>query len=303
MKKKIYLKVFILFLIGILFFGFVIGSINASRIVGFNQLTYSGNFFLNISQNLSILTNNIQSMFITQGGNIGISSLNPAYLLEIGNSANALNVSSVLYVNGTSGFVGIGTSTPTNLLDVAGSLMVYNSIKQGSNQSIINRIINSGNKQIFTSIGDGLSQGAVPMNTFVNPVMTNFSEDYGNVDPFLGGVFDGQNIWLVPFQSSYLVKVNPATGQMTNYSQGYGTNGVFNGAVFDGQNIWLIPQSSSYLVKVNSTGGMTNYSVGYGSNAFRGGVFDGQNIWLVPYYSSYLVKVNSTGGMTNYSQG
>ncbi len=264
-------------------------------------------------------------------GNLGIGTTSPSQSLDVrgqGNFSgtvyvnNGTSILSIMtpnasYWNRTIGNVflqfpgdkvGIGTSTPSNLLEVAGDLMVYDEIKQSSNQSIINRIINSGNKQIFTSISDGFSQGAVPINTWMTPVMTNYSHGYGNIS-FDGGVFDGQNIWLVPRNSTYLVKVNPATGQMTNYSAGgYKTYGesAFSGGVFDGQNIWLVPDDSLKLVKVNpATGQMTNYSADYDEgDSFWGGVFDGSNIWLIPWYSTKLVKVNpATGVMTNYSVG
>jgi hypothetical protein len=129
--------------------------------------------------------------------------------------------------------------------------------------------------------------------------MTNYSAAGYGSNIFAGGVFDGQNIWLVPYRSGKLVKVNPATGAMTDYPAEY-TEGVgaFMGGVFDGQNIWLVPYNSTNLVKVNpATGARTNYSFeadGYssGSGFFAGGVFDGQNIWLVPFNSNYLVKVH-----------
>jgi hypothetical protein len=50
--------------------------------------------------------------------NIGIGTSSPAYLLEIANSATALNVSGLLYANSTN--VGIGTLFPSNTLDVRG---------------------------------------------------------------------------------------------------------------------------------------------------------------------------------------
>jgi len=124
--------------------------------------------------------------------------------------------------------------------------------------------------------------------------MTSYSHGKGS-NAFIGGVFDGQNIWLAPNSSPDLVKVNPADGSMTSYAHGKGAT-AFACGVFDGQNIWLVPYSSTDLVKVNpADGSMTSYAHGKGSNAFRSGVFDGQNIWLVPYSSTDLVKVTPIG--------
>jgi len=65
---------------------------------------------------------NIQPrMTIDRTGNIGIGTTNPNARMEIqGNASNglALNVSSVLYVNGTSGNVGIGTTSSAYNLEV-----------------------------------------------------------------------------------------------------------------------------------------------------------------------------------------
>jgi len=133
------------------------------------------------------------------------------------------------------------------------------------------------------------------------PIANTYAHGQGSA-AFIGGVFDGESIWLVPYASANLVKVNPATGGMTTYAHGQGS---LTGGVFDGESIWLIPRNSSNLVKVNpTTGGMTTYAHGQGASAFTGGVFDGESIWLVPFNSSNLVKVNPvTGGMTSYVHG
>jgi chitodextrinase/flagellar hook assembly protein FlgD len=128
---------------------------------------------------------------------------------------------------------------------------------------------------------------------------------------FSGGVFDGTNIWLVPYSSNYaLIKFNTVTGQMTTYGYmglpGYsGNSAAFSGGVFDGTNIWLIPASESGVLKVNATtGAMTLYNsfpAGFTGSSFKfhGGVYDGTNIWLIPYRGSHLVKMNaSTGAMS-----
>ena len=59
------------------------------------------------------------------GGNVGIGTASPGYLLEVADGTeNAVNLSGVLYINDTSGFVGIGTASPGNLLDVRGAVNV-----------------------------------------------------------------------------------------------------------------------------------------------------------------------------------
>ncbi len=155
----------------------------------------------------------------------------------------------------------------------------------------INAILHGGRKEIHAG-NNGLGQSAIVRNTWLTPIMTSYAHGKG-ANAFFGGIFDGQDIWLVPYGSADLVKVNPATGGMTSYAHGKGASAFFGG-IFDGQNIWLVPYGSTDLVKVNpATGGMTSYAHGKGAGAFTGGVFDGQNIWLVPRLSADLVKVRS----------
>src|SRR4030067_298173 len=135
------------------------------------------------------------------------------------------------------------------------------------------------------------------------PIQSTYAHGQG-AGAFVGGCFDGESVWLVPYSSSNLVKVNPVTGAMTAYAHGQGA-GAFAGGCFDGESVWLVPYSSSNLVKVNpATGAMTAYAHGQGAGAFYGGCFDGESVWLAPLDSSNLVKVNpATGAMTAYAHG
>ena len=136
-----------------------------------------------------------------------------------------------------------------------------------------------------------------------SPIAATYAHGQG-ATAFIGGVFDGESVWLIPLASANLVKVNPATGAMTTYAHGQSAE-AFAGGVFDGESIWLIPRGSANLVKVNpATGAMTTYAHGQGSLVFSGGVFDGESVWLIPYNSANLVKVNpATGVMTTYAHG
>ena len=124
-----------------------------------------------------------------------------------------------------------------------------------------------------------------------SPIAATYAHGQG-ATAFVGGVFDGESIWLIPLASANLVKVNPATGVMTTYAHGQGAT-AFYGGIFDGESVWLVPNNSANLVKVNpATGVMTTYAHGQGATAFAGGVFDGGSVWLVPNNSANLVKVN-----------
>lgn len=150
--------------------------------------------------------------------------------------------------------------------------------------------------------------GNISMNSY------SFPDDIvvqGGNGAFASGVYDGSDIWLVPFNADKVVKINTATGARTSYGNwplGFNKDGVdFVGGVFDGENIWMIPYRTDALIKLNtSSGTMTSYSLPENTgiqDRFYGGVFDGQNIWLVPSNSPLLVKVDKdTGATTTYGE-
>ena len=69
-------------------------------------------------------------------GNVGIGTTTPNYLLQVasGTDGRSVNLSNVLYVNGSSGNVGIGTTSPSSLLQVAGTA----NITSASTQFLVN---------------------------------------------------------------------------------------------------------------------------------------------------------------------
>ena len=63
---------------------------------------------------------------------VGIGTPTPSYLLTVANVTNAVNLSGILYLNGSSGNVGIGTSGPLEKLDVRSNTLNGN-IRLSSN--------------------------------------------------------------------------------------------------------------------------------------------------------------------------
>ncbi|MDI4644252.1 S-layer homology domain-containing protein [Cohnella hashimotonis] len=133
---------------------------------------------------------------------------------------------------------------------------------------------------------------------------------------FSGGVFDGQNVWMIPYQADGVLKIDKDSAAMSVYKDwpsGFvktpptGTI-AFSSGVFDGQSIWMIPYSADRVIKVDKdTGVMTGYNnwpagtTSIGITAFSGGVYDGHNIWLVPAAVNKVVKLDpTTGAMTGY---
>jgi len=99
------------------------GTVNTGLFIG----TLSGNVAgasigTNSNHSFRLFTNGTDRLTVDTSGNVGIGTTSPNYLLEIANNSKALNVSGVLYVNGTSGNVGIGTTSPVQKLDVVGTI-------------------------------------------------------------------------------------------------------------------------------------------------------------------------------------
>lgn len=130
---------------------------------------------------------------------------------------------------------------------------------------------------------------------------------------FRGGVYDGNNIWMIPYSADRVVRLDKNTGEMSGYKNwpaGF-TKPImaFSGGVDDGNNIWLIPYNADRIVKLDkSTGNMTGYNnwpAGFSksSSAFSGGVYDGRNIWMIPLQADRVIKLDTvTEEMMSYNR-
>jgi streptogramin lyase len=137
-----------------------------------------------------------------------------------------------------------------------------------------------------------------------NPAANLYAHDQGSL-AFSGGVFDGKYLWLAPYLSPDIVRVNPATGQMTSIPHNKNVIRAFCGAVYDGESVWLVPYSSRDIIKIAADGTLTSIPHGKGvSFAFWGGTFDGTNIWFAPQNSPDILKIDpATGTMTSIAHG
>ncbi len=99
-------------------------------------------------------------------GNMGIGTTAPAYLLETAKSPIGANLSGTLYVNGTSGFVGVGNSNPSAKLDILSTTdnhlrlthtagtYYWNIFRQASDGSLVFNDSIGSPEVVFTSGGN-----------------------------------------------------------------------------------------------------------------------------------------------------
>jgi hypothetical protein len=126
---------------------------------------------------------------------------------------------------------------------------------------------------------------------------------------FAGAVFDGQYLYLVPYQATSTVRFDAIQG---SFALGpwwkvvsTGGPGYWLGAVWDGRLVYFLPHAQSpanNLVafapdKFANVPAWEQYGLGAGSYGPAGGAFDGRFVYLVPYSTSSLGRFASEGGL------
>jgi len=203
---------------------------------------------------------------------------------------NELIVDSI-NISGASGKVGIGTLAPQYTFGVNGSSFFGGDIFQSTSLSLFYDILHTGRRENYAG-NSGLGQGVPAKNKWLNRTeeIEYFPAGYG-LYKFSGGAFDGENIWLAPSYSDFVVKLNPATGEMTNYSHGQGDY-AFYGACYDGEGVWFAPFNANNFMKIYPNGTMVNVSNPYGSSGFSGCVFTGEETVFIPEEADYIAAID-----------
>ena len=138
-----------------------------------------------------------------------------------------------------------------------------------------------------------------------------------NSKGFIGGVFDGKYVYLVPTANGQITRYDttlPFTS-VSSYSvfdtMAINTNSRnFFGGVFDGRFIYLIPYSNGQITRYDTTLSFTSASsysifdtttVNVNSRGFSGGVFDGRYVYSVPYNFGQITRYDTTLSFTSTS--
>ncbi len=134
------------------------------------QGNFSGTIYINNATDISLFDNALgEGSFNSSGWNrsgtnvflantgdsVGIGTTAPAYRFEVADVEKALNVSGVLYVNGTSGNVGIGTESPGEKLTISNQGNFYTSYRDTSTGTI-GAIYTGGYFKIYTASNHNL---------------------------------------------------------------------------------------------------------------------------------------------------
>ena len=119
---------------------------------------------------------------------------------------------------------------------------------------------------------------------------------------FIGGVYDGVSMWMIPCDADRVVRIFTSDGRMQGYNAwppGF-TKGswAFSGGVYDEVSVWMIPLNADRVVRIfTSDGAMQGYDAwpsGFtkGSSAFTGGVYDGVSVWMIPGDADRVVQIS-----------
>ncbi len=123
--------------------------------------------------------------------------------------------------------------------------------------------------------------------------------DFPGGGQFYGGAFDGKYIWMCPWASGLVLKIDKDSNDIIQVASGI--QGLYSGAIYDGESVWFTPYSGK-LFKINAT---TNELISYPSfsTGYLGGIFNNSNLWFASGDAGKVTKIESyytvSGMITN----
>jgi len=215
-------------------------------------------------------SNNPVRLFISSDGNVGIGTTSPSAQLDVAGTTN---------LNGDVSVVGAITAGTINggTLDVGSITAGTIHFPDGSVQTSAAMGTNSRNPMQIALLrwyedNETEATSWPSFNVGNNPISV---------------AFDGANIWVTNYFSNTVTKLSASDG---------GVLGTFNvgayphGVAFDGANIWVTNEADDTVTKLRASDGnlQGTFNVGDGPNWVA---FDGANIWVTNYLSGTLSKL------------
>jgi hypothetical protein len=187
------------------------------------------------------------------------------------------------------GNVGIGTVSPTTLLDVAG--------KVKSSSSSGGFVFPDSSEQA------GAAAGATARRTPLQIAAKRWQEAVLHPQAivsltnttFQQVTFDGSSIWAAGKSNGVgaVMKIRPGDGEVLSIFQVPGTTELLHVAT-DGQYVWVAGLGSTALYKVNpNTGSSTAFPLGFVPVDI---VSDGLSVWVTDFNSAVVKKVRASDG-------
>jgi hypothetical protein len=220
--------------------------------------------------------------------------------------------SNTLFVNATTGRVGINTTTPNTLLDISGSIkssgIADYSNSTGNNTQILTK---ANGQNLWSYPGYNYSTGDMFPENEVDLSGVNYLDS--NLNKFFGGVLaPNGKIYMIPSSANHVLILNPYTNEVdlssiiiTNPGSGW-----FGGVLAPNGKIYCVPANSSQILVIDTNdnsyyyiSGITNANyptIAADIQKWGGGVLASNGkIYCIPYFSEAVMIIDTQDDSIN----